>query len=143
MLQGIIANKTQKNKEINLLLIVFNKYRLSTKLRSLGNSLTHQFCWQGKIIDWKIFNKGTAIFNHFFKNINIALRIWVCFQNLFFIEITYHWPDLSNLITRASCLFELIDVDKEVFCRHQANERDMMVWERDWELDPYLETHSL
>ena len=145
VLKGIIANKTQKNKKINLLLIVFVKYRLSTKLRSLGNSRTHQFCWQGKIIDWKIFNKGTAAFNHFFKNReknNIALRIRVFFQ-FSFIETTYHWPDLFNLITRKCCLFELIDVDKEVHCRHQANERDMMLWEWDWELDPYTETHSL
>ena len=61
------------------------------------------------------------------KKFNLGFRIWVYFQIFFFIEITYRWPDLSNFIARTSCLFELIDVDKEGLCRHQVTERDMML----------------
>ena len=82
-----------------------------------------------KIIDRKCFNKGTAIFDHVFKTREknqFSTQDLGLFSNIFFIEIIYRWPDLSNLITRKSCLFELLDVDKEGLCRHQVNERDKM-----------------
>ena len=102
-MQGIIASKTQENKEFNLLVISTVEIIKVNGSVCIWQAAHTDFTDTVNIFDKKV--KATVIFSHvprcreiiMFSSQDIGM-----FSNILFTVITHGWPNLTNLVASFS-----------------------------------------